>query len=546
MSYCINPKCQNRENPDSAQACQSCGTPLEIENRYRIIRPLRPLNPVYPTDIYEVKDWGNGDEDWGTIKVMKVLKFSNNPNFIRLFKREARVLMWLRHRGIPHVEPDGYFQLTLPRNKHIHCLVMEKIDGENLEEWLEQSDPICETEALDWLQQLTEILDTLHQESLFHRDIKPSNIILRPNGQLALIDFGTVGEEESNFTRVGTSGYAAPEQIIGDTKPQSDFFALGRTFVHLLTGLSPMDFPETNNEELLWRNLAPQISPMLADFIDRLMAPAYEKRPSNTRAIFRELKQIESVRNAKQSKPELTGFWKRRIPLKWVGFLLIGFIGFGILSHPVAIFVKDWVAIPLAKSANHMGTFEFKRGQFGSAEFYLKLAVQLHPESGKALYNLGMVCEEREKLPCAREQYEEAISNGDRIDAAVQAINNLGRLWIFRDGNYDKAIAKLQYGLERANHAPNLKPVAWSDLHKNLGWAYYEQKRYRESEKHLRQAIEYDPKNAPAYCLLAQVLEAQDNRTLALEYWKQCQALEAPYNPEIQYWKKMARDRLGK
>ena len=72
MSYCINPQCLNRENPDQLEACQACGTPLLIDKRYRIIRPLREPKPAYPSDIFEVEDWGTGLEDWGNLKVLKV------------------------------------------------------------------------------------------------------------------------------------------------------------------------------------------------------------------------------------------------------------------------------------------------------------------------------------------------------------------------------------------------------------------------------------------------------------------------------------------
>jgi serine/threonine protein kinase len=63
---------------------------------------------------------------------------------------------------------------------------MEKIDGLNLQEWLESrgNQPITPVQALNWLKQLAEILDQVHQKQYFHRDIKPANIMLRPNGQL--------------------------------------------------------------------------------------------------------------------------------------------------------------------------------------------------------------------------------------------------------------------------------------------------------------------------------------------------------------------------
>ena len=128
MSYCINPQCLNRQNPDNLESCQACGTSLLIQKRYRIVRPLKKPQPTHPTDIFEVEDWGTGLEDWGSLKILKVLKYNNNPDLVRLFKQEARVLMWLRHPGIPRIEPDDYFTVY-PHKSHqlLHCLVMEKI-----------------------------------------------------------------------------------------------------------------------------------------------------------------------------------------------------------------------------------------------------------------------------------------------------------------------------------------------------------------------------------------------------------------------------------
>jgi serine/threonine protein kinase len=78
---------------------------------------------------------------------------------------------------------------------------MEYIQGENLYDYLQrrQFEPISEPAALRWLRQLVEILDLVHGANYFHRDIKPPNIMLRQNGQLALIDFGTAREETETY-----------------------------------------------------------------------------------------------------------------------------------------------------------------------------------------------------------------------------------------------------------------------------------------------------------------------------------------------------------
>ncbi len=129
--------------------------------------------------------------DRGTHKVLKVL-IANEPKHISLFEQEARVLTQLNHPGIP--KGDGYFTVV-PRggSEPLHCLVMEYIAGQDLSEWLtlRGNQPITESQALEWLRELVTILHQVHQQNFFHRDIKPSNIMLKPDGHLALIDFGT-------------------------------------------------------------------------------------------------------------------------------------------------------------------------------------------------------------------------------------------------------------------------------------------------------------------------------------------------------------------
>lgn len=295
--YCINPKCEQRENPDNLEVCQACGTPLAIENRYRLILPLRPLSARGQAEIFEVEDLRGEAAKGSRYKVLKVLK-KNDATLVRLFKQEAESLKKLNHPGIPKIQlGDGYFTIPIPRkSKPLHCLVMEKIEGENLQDWVDKNGAVGREEALNWLKQLLEILDYLHQHQYFHRDIKPANIMRQPDGQLVLIDFGTIREmtqtyiarigSKEEITCVWSPGYTPEEAIRGKAVPQSDFYALGRTFVHLLTGKSPLELLE-ESEPLNWRESAPQVSPLLADWIDYLMAPSPLQRPPNTSFILK-------------------------------------------------------------------------------------------------------------------------------------------------------------------------------------------------------------------------------------------------------------------
>ncbi|MEH1934332.1 MAG: protein kinase [Nostoc sp.] len=297
MTYCINPHCPKPIDPVNANnlICRNCGSEILLQGRYRV---LKQLGQGGFGNTFEV-------DESGKTKVLKVLT-EKNPKAIELFQQEAKVLSQLNSAGIPKVEPDGYFTV-LPKNSSVllHCLAMEKIEGVNLEQWMEfrNYQGISETQALNWLKQLVEILALVHAHQYFHRDIKPQNIMLRPNGQLVLIDFGAVRQVTTTIlagnshTRIFSQGYSPPEQQNGYSVQQSDFFALGRTFIFLLTGKEPQDKeiydPLTN--ELHWRKYALNLSPLLADLIDHLMAPTANHRPQNTQVILQKLNEIEKA-----------------------------------------------------------------------------------------------------------------------------------------------------------------------------------------------------------------------------------------------------------
>jgi WD40 repeat protein/tRNA A-37 threonylcarbamoyl transferase component Bud32 len=304
MSYCINPTCPAPHNPDHKRFCLACGMQLLLDRRYR---PVKALSSGGFSVTYQVDDRGIPK----VLKVLNLTRFTNpqaQKKALSLFEREARVLSQLHRRGIPYMEPSAYFTIAPPdqQKSPLHCLVMEKIEGVNLEEWLQQQGiPLTQPVAIEWLKQLVTLLEEVHQHQFFHRDIKPSNIMHQPDGNLALIDFGTVREVghlemasvngNPGGTVIISRGYAPPEQEKGHTVEQSDFFALGRTFVYLLTGKHPLTFYEPYTDQFRWRSSAPGVSPEFAEFLDRLMAPFPTQRPRNTGEILSELVSLETT-----------------------------------------------------------------------------------------------------------------------------------------------------------------------------------------------------------------------------------------------------------
>ncbi|MHC5747826.1 MAG: protein kinase domain-containing protein [Nostoc sp.] len=380
MSYCINPLCSQRQNPDNVEKCVSCGTSLLINNRIRLVKPLKALtdNPYNYFDVFEVDDTGTKWHPVREQRVMKVLKW-NTPKLVELIERESLTLQLIRHPKIPRSTLDDYFTFV-PNNSllTLHCLVMDKFEGQNLEQWIEFNGKISQSLALEWLKQLVEILDTVHRSNFFHRDIKPSNIVLQVNGQLALVDFGTARRVTDTYlakvsgsggtnagrggvyeiTAVVTPRYTPLEQINGQAVPQSDFYALGRTLVHLVSGMSLMRLPtDKSTGNLIWRDKASQIDRPFADFIEDLMAPLPGQRPQTTGVILQRLERLPF-------KSKLNRLIKSRSFRVGVGVL--GFLSIASLIYASLPLVANYY-LNEGKKAQQENRFEEAKNYFQKA-----------------------------------------------------------------------------------------------------------------------------------------------------------------------------------
>lgn len=503
------------------------------------MKPLRSLDFPKSTEIFEVED------RLGGLKIMKVLK-SDLPRLVEALEREATVLQILRHPGIPKVEEGGYFSFIPNQSlKVLHCLVMEKFAGPTLQEWLGDNNLLSGLRTIDWLRQMATILDCIHRASLFHQDIKPANIILRPDGRLGLIDFGTVGvvdriqlgavgsgfesDDAAEIAPMGTVGYIAPEQGKGKAVPQSDFYSLGCTFVHLMTGVAPYRLPDDpKTGTLLWRNRAPKSGRKFADLIDELMAEFPGDRPKNTQILLRSLERLQQRERLYKSPI----FW----PSVIAAVLLAAAAVDKVVDYLVSQYNFEQASIYLGMNQHQLARSYLERyidqnPQDADAYINLALACQnMHdyrcasdnyqealkrkPNSWEAHYNLGTLYDEQGNYTAAVIEYEESI----QLDAnqAVGARNNLSRIRNLQ-GRYREAEALAQQGLKQTN-----EPDRQAALYKNLGWAKLGMRQYTAANKILWQALRLDPLRTDAYCLLAEVEEAKNNELAARQLRQKC------------------------
>lgn len=155
---------------------------------------------------------------------------------------EAKMLRKLRHPNLPGI-------VDVIDREDSFIIVMDYIEGNSLQHLIDTTGPQEAEEVIGWAKQLCDVLSYLHSRTppIIYRDMKPANIMLRPDGKVMLIDFGTAREyketRSEDTTCLGTRGYAAPEQFggRGQTDGRTDIYNLGATMYHLVTGCSPAD-----------------------------------------------------------------------------------------------------------------------------------------------------------------------------------------------------------------------------------------------------------------------------------------------------------------
>lgn len=231
------------------------------------------------------------------IKTLKdeVLCDNRNRYFCERFKDEALKLAVCRHPhivGVQNTFSEPYTVVVNGKNQQISafCLVMEFVDGYNLEQLVARQGALSETEALTYIRQIGSALGSIHDMGVIHRDIKPNNIIIRKDRpEAVLIDFGLARnferDNEKDYTVALTHGYAPPEQYSRKivASESLDIYALAGTLYFILT----QRVPTSAMDRMLSAPLPPvtkynpQLNSQLNQAIDRGMSLKVEQRPSS-------------------------------------------------------------------------------------------------------------------------------------------------------------------------------------------------------------------------------------------------------------------------
>ena len=216
------------------------------------------------------------NKQWAVKEITKRARDMNNEVVIQSAIAEANMIKKMDHPALPRI-------VDIIENGDMIFVIMDYIEGETLGSVLREQGAQSQELVIEWALQLCEVLDYLHTRvpAIIYRDMKPDNIMLKPDGNVKLIDFGIAREykehKSSDTIGLGTRGYAAPEQFGGQaqTDARTDIYCLGMTMHHLLTGKNPSEPPYETYPIRHWN---PQLSTGLEAIVQKCINLNPDKR----------------------------------------------------------------------------------------------------------------------------------------------------------------------------------------------------------------------------------------------------------------------------
>lgn len=230
------------------------------------------------------------NKQWAIKEIRRSGRDANDEMYSHSLQAEANMMKALDHGALPHIQ-------DIIDQGETFCVVMDYIEGDSLDRVINEYGAQPEEKVLEWAMQICDVLSYLHSQHppIIYRDMKPGNVMLKPDGNIKIIDFGIAREYKQNMadtTVLGTRGYAPPEQYNGRTDPRSDIYALGMTMHHLLTGLDPR---AKDYEYRPVRQIRPEISDGVEAIIEKCVQPAAENRYQTCADLMYDLQHPELV-----------------------------------------------------------------------------------------------------------------------------------------------------------------------------------------------------------------------------------------------------------
>lgn len=268
------------------------------------------------------------NKQWA-VKEIKNDGSKSTDTLLKGLEREANILKDVDHPVLPRIVD------IIKENGTIY-VVMDFVEGKPLSDVLKAEGAQPQDKVIEWGKALASALDYLHSMNppIIYRDMKPSNVMLKPDGAVKLIDFGTakeyIVENNADTTALGTRGYAAPEQFgdaqghgIYNTDARTDIYNLGATLYHLVTGKNPCEPPYEIKPIRQWN---PTLSSGFEQIIIKCCQPSPEDRYQSCSELLYALDHYNELDNEYKAKA------KRKVAL------FAAMAGLSVLSGCCAIF----------------------------------------------------------------------------------------------------------------------------------------------------------------------------------------------------------------
>ncbi|WP_456109897.1 serine/threonine protein kinase [Roseburia hominis] len=432
-----------------------------IDGKYEI---LREIGHGGMSVVYLAMDT-HLNKQWAVKEIKKKGSGKNDEIIVNSLLAEANLMKRLDHAALPRI-------VDIIDNGVTIYVVMDYIEGESLDKILNEYGAQPEELVIGWAMQLCDALAYLHAQKppIIYRDMKPANIMLKPEGNIKIIDFGIAREykEQSlaDTTVLGTKGYAPPEQYSGQTDARSDIFALGMTMHHLLTGIDPRS-GEAYAPVRMWN---PELSEGIELIIDKCVEPAPENRYQNCSDLLYDLEHPDLI----------TRGYKKRQKRKAVAFMAAA-------GMTVVLFLTGAVCTTIAKNINN-SNYEILVSPSTATALNEKIdsykrAIAIYPERTDAYMCMLEAYEDEGRF--GKEENDEFLAlynaNKDTFDYTTSEVAELNykigmmyfNYYTEEDGSYSFSTrVQKAYSFFAENHNNAEIPQDFEDM--NLSECYYQ------------------------------------------------------------------------
>lgn len=291
---------------------------------------------------------------------------------------EIETLKKLKHPNLPSI-------VDVIEDRDSFIIVMDYVEGRSLDKIIEENGAQPEAYVVEWAKQLCDVFGYLHSRTppIIYRDMKPANVMLKPDGNITVIDFGTAKNYEIDLgetTGIGTIGYAAPEQYIGSglgrTDARTDIYCLGMTLYHLLTNIDPC-------KNLISDRSVRAVNPALSRGLDAIVQKCTQYQPSDRYQNCAEL--MYDLENYQILEPLYKKRQKRKLGcfIAVVGLAAVLAGAGAVLGHIATQMATDTYAVTMDEAAKAV---EYEK----KVELYQE-GIAIPDQAGKKEAYLGLI-----------------------------------------------------------------------------------------------------------------------------------------------------------